>query len=57
MEQTFRIHRIYTEGVHTQYHFIINNTIQIQMTQMHAYALITYEDGSIHHSSNYNNIL
>jgi hypothetical protein len=33
--------------------FIRNNTIQIQMTQIHAYTLITHEDGSIHHSSNY----
>jgi hypothetical protein len=52
---------VYNEFIPREYThntiFIRNNTIQIQMTQMHAYALITHEDGWIHHSSNYSDIL
>jgi hypothetical protein len=52
---------VYTEFIQREYtHITIsirNNTSQIQMTQMHAYTLITHEDGSIHHSWNYNDIL
>jgi hypothetical protein len=52
---------VYNEFIPREYThitiFIRNNTIQIQTTQMHTYALITDEDGSIHHSSNYSDIL
>jgi hypothetical protein len=52
---------VYTEFIPREYThitiFIINNTIQIQMKQMHAYALITHEDGSIHHRWMYSDIL
>jgi hypothetical protein len=52
---------VYNEFIPREYThntiFIRNNTIQIQTTQMHAYALITHDDGSMHHSSNYNDIL